>query len=532
MLQFSLPLLLLLKIFLTGNASCNDSHLLPFPSVLVAPESFFITLETNLDSKYLPIIIKVQRKWAPQGVDRIYSLLIDNYYNDAAFFRVVPDFVTQFGIAASPNETSKWDQSFPDDPVMLSNSIGTLSFATAGPDTRTTQLFINVRDNPSLDSQGFAPFAIVVSGFESVLALNNPTPGNTNGVSQLRYSKQGNEWLLEAYPDISLITCATYYVEPLYTGLPNMIIVQQNEATTATVEMRDLLNSGALRFNSSTTFSFRWPLVEMTTNLRNGDIYVISFTSENPGGVLYLFDRKLSLVHAWTKPPFSFFDLQFSESQAALYGILVTTTYGRVLSNFTVSQANDAITATELFTLPYMWYVNASSFDQSTNRYFALINNFPGFENSTLDQQVVVADFSVDISISPPAVTVQPLGGDGTIVQFVSYSAKLKTLFSLGLTKDLRPSFGRINLSDGVVTELVGDSTGLGVGVGTGPLFVDDKNENVYFFIQAATPLPAVPLWQLWRAAFSDLRFPVKLSELECSSISAAALIFADACNM
>lgn len=92
-----------------------------------------------------------------------------------------------------------------DDPVVKSNAAWTVSFATAGPDTRTTQLFINYVDNAQLDDQGFSPFAVVTSGFDAALSVTNPTPDDSNGVNQLFYTKGGNEWLLEHYPNVTLI---------------------------------------------------------------------------------------------------------------------------------------------------------------------------------------------------------------------------------------------------------------------------------------------------------------------------------------
>jgi peptidyl-prolyl cis-trans isomerase A (cyclophilin A) len=173
----------------------------------IAPETFTVQFLTDVDNGTAePIVLFVNRSWAPLGADRFYSLIQDRYYDCAAFFRVVPDFVVQFGIAAIPEETAKWDTTIPDDPVLVSNLKGTVSFATAGPDTRTTQLFINYVDNSQLDASGFAPFALVQSGMETALAITNPTPGNSNGINQLLYTKKGNEWLLEEYPMTNLIT--------------------------------------------------------------------------------------------------------------------------------------------------------------------------------------------------------------------------------------------------------------------------------------------------------------------------------------
>jgi peptidyl-prolyl cis-trans isomerase A (cyclophilin A) len=104
----------------------------------------------------------------------------------------VSDFVVQLGIASQPQETSKWDVVIPDDPVLQSNLQGFVSFATAGASTRTTQIFINMNDNPSLDKDGFSPFARVIEGMEVIKALHNPTPGDPYGASQDLYTARGN----------------------------------------------------------------------------------------------------------------------------------------------------------------------------------------------------------------------------------------------------------------------------------------------------------------------------------------------------
>jgi len=117
----------------------------------------------------------------------------------------IADFVVQFGIASTPAETEKWNTTIPDDPVVKSNLYGYVSYATAGPGTRTTQLFVNTANNSRLDADGFSPFAKVVSGMETVLASSNPTPGDANGVNQTAYETYGNPWILEYYPDVDLI---------------------------------------------------------------------------------------------------------------------------------------------------------------------------------------------------------------------------------------------------------------------------------------------------------------------------------------
>ena len=155
------------------------------------------------------VIINVTSAWAPLGAAHLQKVVEDQFYNGAAIFRVVPNFVVQFGIAGEPAENKKWSTPIKDDPVMASNIKGTVTYATGGPNTRTTQLFINLQDNKRLDSQGFAPFGTVVHGMDCVEAIYNPTPGDPGGVDQNAYETKGNEWIREQYPKINFITSGT-----------------------------------------------------------------------------------------------------------------------------------------------------------------------------------------------------------------------------------------------------------------------------------------------------------------------------------
>jgi peptidyl-prolyl cis-trans isomerase A (cyclophilin A) len=125
--------------------------------LVAAPETYCVQFETNVNVSSahanVPILINVTRALAPLGADHLYALVSSGFYDQAAFFRVVPAFVVQFGIAAIPALNAKWAAPIKDDPVLGSNTRGTLSYATAGPNTRTTQLFINYADNHFLDSQ-------------------------------------------------------------------------------------------------------------------------------------------------------------------------------------------------------------------------------------------------------------------------------------------------------------------------------------------------------------------------------------------
>ena len=113
-------------------------------------------------------------------------------------------------VIGNSSQNSKWlHSSIPDDPVLGSNTLGTISFATAGPNTRSSQVFINYQDNSRLDELGFAPIGRVVSGLEVAAAAHNPTPGDSGGVDQDMYEDRGNQWIREQYPGINFILAAS-----------------------------------------------------------------------------------------------------------------------------------------------------------------------------------------------------------------------------------------------------------------------------------------------------------------------------------
>lgn len=162
-------------------------------------------------------VIEVHRAWAPLGADRFYNLVKNGFYDDAAFFRVLPGFMAQFGINAKPAVNKVWDKAtISDDPVTQSNKRGYVSFATAGPNTRTTQAFINFGDNSRLDGQGFAPFGTVVEGMDVVDKLysgyGEGAPGG-NGPAQDRIQAEGNAYLDKSFPLLDKIKSATI-IEP------------------------------------------------------------------------------------------------------------------------------------------------------------------------------------------------------------------------------------------------------------------------------------------------------------------------------
>jgi peptidyl-prolyl cis-trans isomerase A (cyclophilin A) len=152
-------LLIVLAALLLGAGGAADPRLLdPASLTETAPAEYTVRLQTNEGA----ILIDVTRAWAPRGADRFYNLVQAGFYDDARFFRVIANFVAQFGITGRPDVNAVWkDAVIEDDPPTQSNLEGTVSFATAGPGTRTTQVFINLKDNERLDAMGFAPIGKV-----------------------------------------------------------------------------------------------------------------------------------------------------------------------------------------------------------------------------------------------------------------------------------------------------------------------------------------------------------------------------------
>ena len=181
----------------------------PAAADAASPDSFRVKFVTTKGD----FTVDVTRAWAPLGADRFYRLVTDGYFTDIRFFRVLPGFMAQFGMSGNPALTAKMDSlRIPDDPVTQSNKRGMVTFATAGPNTRSSQFFINYGDNASLDQQGFSPFGSVVDGMKVVDALyggyGEGAP-NGPGPSQDSIVKQGNEYLRRAFPKLDYIKSAT-----------------------------------------------------------------------------------------------------------------------------------------------------------------------------------------------------------------------------------------------------------------------------------------------------------------------------------
>jgi len=174
-----------------------------------APDVYKVKFDTSQGT----FEIEVHRDWAPNGADRFYNLVKNGFYNDTRFFRVIKGFMVQFGISGNPKISQVWrNANIPDDPVDESNLRGFVTFATAGPNTRTTQVFINYGDNPSLDGQGFAPFGKVIWGLDVVQHLySNYGEGapRGEGPDQSRVQTEGNAYLQKNFPQLDYIKKAT-----------------------------------------------------------------------------------------------------------------------------------------------------------------------------------------------------------------------------------------------------------------------------------------------------------------------------------
>jgi peptidyl-prolyl cis-trans isomerase A (cyclophilin A) len=180
------------------------------------PDSFVVRFETSRGA----FDVMARKAWAPNGVDRFYTLVRDRYYDGGRFFRVVKDFVAQFGLAADPRLTAAWRiRAIADEPVKHTNSRGTISYARGGPGTRTTQLYINLKDNARLDTLngfGFPPIAEVIEGMQVVDSLysgygdaaRTGGRGQGQGPSQDSINRQGNAYLARAFPKLDYVKSA------------------------------------------------------------------------------------------------------------------------------------------------------------------------------------------------------------------------------------------------------------------------------------------------------------------------------------
>ena len=174
-----------------------------------APASY----KAKFDTSKGVFVIEVTRAWAPQGADRFYNLVKNGFFDNTRFFRVIPNFMVQFGISGDPALNTKWRVArIPDDKPAQSNTRGMVTFATSGPNARTTQVFINFKNNSRLDALGFAPFGKVVSGMNVVDALNGEYGEGApdgRGPDQMRLQAEGNAYLAKEFPRMDFIKKAT-----------------------------------------------------------------------------------------------------------------------------------------------------------------------------------------------------------------------------------------------------------------------------------------------------------------------------------
>jgi peptidyl-prolyl cis-trans isomerase A (cyclophilin A) len=170
-----------------------------------APDVYKVKFETNKGD----FVVQVNKEWAPLGAERFFQLVQSGYYDKARFFRVLPTFMVQFGINADPKVSMLWQNLvIADDPVKESNTRGKITFGTHGPNSRTTQVFINYVDNKFLDASGFSPFGEVLSGMEVVDSLYSGYGEGYpkgNGPRQDLMQTQGNQYLEQNFPRLDYI---------------------------------------------------------------------------------------------------------------------------------------------------------------------------------------------------------------------------------------------------------------------------------------------------------------------------------------
>lgn len=194
-------LLLALIVLSLAAAACADKKA---PPVVVgpAPDSFRVAFETSRGT----FVVEVTRAWAPRGADRVHELVAEGFFDENRFFRVLPNFIAQFGANGDKKRNETWEEKkIADDPVLQSNKRGTLVFASDGPDSRTHQLFLNLKDNPSLDTQGFAPLGRVVEG---VAIVDSIYDDYGESPSYHLIATLGNSYLQRMFPKLDYIKTA------------------------------------------------------------------------------------------------------------------------------------------------------------------------------------------------------------------------------------------------------------------------------------------------------------------------------------
>ncbi len=192
-----------------GQAAASRTAKLLTPAALTAKAPALY--KAKFDTSKGIVVVEVHRDWAPLGADRFYNMVSNGFFDGVRFFRVIPNFMAQFGINGNPAVTAAWNKTdLKDDPAnKQSNTRGFITYGTTGqPNSRGTQVFINYKDNSFLDAQGFVPFGQVVEGMEVVDMLNaeyGSGPQNAQG----RISAEGNKFLQATYPKLDFVKTAT-----------------------------------------------------------------------------------------------------------------------------------------------------------------------------------------------------------------------------------------------------------------------------------------------------------------------------------
>lgn len=202
--------LLLAPVILFGCANPDGGVNIPVQTAEAEPvevgEPFEVLFETTKGS----FTVQVNPEWSPRGAAHFRELVEDGFYTDCAFFRAIEGFMVQFGIAGDPEMNTKWKDTIKDDPVVKSNARGYLTYAKTGmPNSRSTQLFINLGNNARLDRDGFAPIGIVTGNGMEIVDKINTEYGDQQMVSQGAIEKYGNSALVQALPNLDYIKKAT-----------------------------------------------------------------------------------------------------------------------------------------------------------------------------------------------------------------------------------------------------------------------------------------------------------------------------------
>ncbi len=214
------PLLLLLTLLTAACGGAPDAEeptdprrtdplLRPNRYAETAPERYQVKLETSEGD----VVIQVVRSWAPLGADRFYNLAMGGFYDDTRVYRVLPNFMAQFGLNDNPYVNQVWKSEYlVDDPVIETNARGRVAFAKGGLHTRTTEVFISYKDNAALDGEGFTPFGEVIEGMEVVDAFYaeyGDGPPRGDGPYQAMAAARGNEYLDADFPELTRIVGVT-----------------------------------------------------------------------------------------------------------------------------------------------------------------------------------------------------------------------------------------------------------------------------------------------------------------------------------